>query len=61
MDKKAQLAMRVGTEKDTFVSYTNTSREDPLEDRYKGPERIGRLKALKKEFDPRGIFTAELL
>jgi len=61
MDQKAQVALRTGTKQDAFISYTNTSREDPLEYRYKGADRIARLKALKKEFDPTGIFTKELL
>ncbi|KAI0386310.1 FAD-binding domain-containing protein [Hypomontagnella monticulosa] len=61
MDMKAQAAMREGTQQETFVSYTNTTREGPLEYRYKGAERLQRLKALKKEFDPTGVFTKELL
>ncbi|OTA67143.1 FAD-binding domain-containing protein [Hypoxylon sp. EC38] len=61
MDHRAQVAMRAGTQQEAFVSYTNTTREDPLEHRYKGADRVNRLKALKKEFDPTGIFTRELL
>lgn len=61
MDKKAQVAMRVGTEEDDFVSYTNTSRDDPVAYRYKGVGRIRRLQGLKKEWDPTGVFTKELL
>ncbi|RYP23001.1 hypothetical protein DL767_008926 [Monosporascus sp. MG133] len=61
MDRKAQAAMRVDTEQDDFVSYTNTTRDDPLEYRYKGADRISKLKALKKQLDPTGIFTQELL
>lgn len=61
MDQKAQSSMRAGTEGDRFVSYTNTTREDPIEYRYKGSDRIERLKLLKRQFDPSGIFTNELL
>ncbi|KAI5859276.1 FAD-binding domain-containing protein [Durotheca rogersii] len=61
MDQKAQECMRVGTNEEAFVSYTNTSREDALEYRYKGDDRIRRLRALKREFDPTGTFTRELL
>ncbi|KAK8006694.1 FAD binding domain-containing protein [Apiospora marii] len=61
MDKKAQDATRAGTHEEAFVSYTNSSREDPLEYRYKGAERIAKLKALKKQYDPTGVFTKQLL
>ncbi|KAI0473059.1 FAD-binding domain-containing protein [Xylariaceae sp. FL0804] len=61
MDQKGQDAMRAGTAEDAFVSYTNTTREGPLEYRYKGAETIDKLKSLKNEFDPSGVFTNELL
>jgi hypothetical protein len=61
MDKKAQAAMRVGTEVHECVSYTNSSRVDPIDSRYKGADRVSRLKALKKEYDPECVFTRELL
>ncbi|KAI1869465.1 hypothetical protein JX265_006555 [Neoarthrinium moseri] len=61
MDEKAQAAMRVGTEPHEFVAYTNTSRDGPIEFRYKGVERISRLQGLKRHYDPEGIFTREVL
>ncbi|KAL9617932.1 MAG: hypothetical protein Q9160_007298 [Pyrenula sp. 1 TL-2023] len=61
MDKKAQFAMRVGTGEANFVSYTNTSRDDPVAYRYKGVDRIKRLQDLKKQWDPTAVFTKELL
>ncbi|KAI2615209.1 FAD-binding domain-containing protein [Hypoxylon sp. NC1633] len=61
MDLKAQAAMREGVKEEAFVSYTNTSREDPLEYRYKSVGTVDRLKSLKKRADPAGIFTKELL
>lgn len=60
-DREAQAQMRVGTEETAFVSYTNSSREDPIEHRYKGEERVKRLKSLKRQWDPTGVFTKELL
>jgi len=60
-DQKAQSQMRKGIEEKDFVVYTNTSRTDPLEYRYKGEDRIAKLKALKKKWDPNGIFTKQLL
>lgn len=61
MDQKARAVMRAGTEEEAFVSYTNTNRPDPLEHRYKGSDRIARLRALKRQLDPTGVFTSELL
>ena len=60
-DREAQEQMRMGTKETAFISYTNTSREDPIEYRYKGEERVKKLKSLKKEWDPTGVFTRELL
>lgn len=53
--------MRRGDNEKDYVSYTNTCRDGPLEWRYKGQDRIARLKSLKKKWDPTGIFTRELL
>lgn len=61
LDKAAQAQIRAGVEESSYVSYTNTSRDDPLEWRYKGAERVARLRELKKKWDPEGVFTKELL
>jgi FAD/FMN-containing dehydrogenase len=61
MEKKAKRIGRAGDREDEFISYTNTCRDDPIEWRYKGQDRIARLKALKKQWDPTGVFTKELL
>lgn len=53
--------MRVGMDEKDFITYANCGREDPIEYRYKGVERLERLKSLKKKFDPLGVFTKELL
>ena len=53
--------MRVGTEEKDFISYTNSTRADPIEYRYKGPERLDKLRWLKKKWDSGGVFTKELL
>jgi len=61
MEKKAKDIGRAADTEDEFISYTNTCRGDPIEWRYKGQHRIARLKALKKLWDPTGVFTKELL
>ena len=61
IDKKAQAIMRSDTKEDAFVAYTNTSRDEPIEHRYKDPAAVRKLKDLKRHFDPHGFFTKELL
>lgn len=60
-DRRAQTIMRSEEREDAYVAYTNTSRDDPLEHRYKDPTGLGRLKRLKSRWDPDGCFTKELL
>lgn len=60
-DAAAQSAMRRGTEKSSFITYANATREVPIEERYKGSESIQRLKELKMKWDSTGVFTKELL
>lgn len=53
--------MRSDTEENAFVSYTNTSRSDPIGHRYKDAAAVSKLKELKQIWDPEGCFTKELL
>ncbi|KIJ46029.1 hypothetical protein M422DRAFT_59649 [Sphaerobolus stellatus SS14] len=43
------------------ATYPNWSRDDPIESRYRDANRLVKLKALKEEWDPQGIFTRQLL
>lgn len=58
---KAKSSLRKGLEEHDYVSYTNLGRDDPIDQRYKGADRLERLKCLKKTWDPTGVFTTELL
>lgn len=60
-DRRAQTILRSEERKDAYVAYTNTSRNDPLEHRYKDPTGLSKLKKLKSKWDPDGYFTKELL
>ena len=60
-DRRAQEVMRDDTKPEAFISYTNTSRDDPIEYRYKDPAAVSKLKSLKKHWDPNGCFTTQLL
>ena len=53
--------MRSGDEVDAYIAYTNTSRDDPIEDRYKDAAAVSKLRALKRYWDPNGCFTREFL
>ena len=53
--------MRSDTKEEAYVAYTNTSRDDPIEYRYKDSEAVKKLKELKKRWDPNGCFTQQLL
>jgi hypothetical protein len=37
--------------------YQNFDRSSPIENRYMGAKRINKLRALKKKYDPKGLFT----
>ncbi len=60
-DQRAQAIMRSGTKEDAFIAHTNTSRDDPIEYRYKDAAAVRRLRELKQHWDPDGCFTKELL
>ena len=53
--------MRSDIREEAFVAYTNTSRTDPIEHRYKDAAAVIKLKQLKRRWDPDGYFTTELL
>lgn len=53
--------MSLDTKQDAFITYTNTSRDEPIEYRYKDATTITRLRDLKQHWDPDGCFTKELL
>lgn len=46
---------------DEKASFPNHTRTQSLEQRYRGADRLERLKGLKKLWDPNGIFTTQLL
>lgn len=60
-DKRAQAIMRSDSREDAYIAYTNTSRNDPLEYRYKDAKSRETLRRLKAEWDPDGCFTKEFL
>ncbi|ESZ99289.1 FAD/FMN-containing dehydrogenase [Sclerotinia borealis F-4128] len=55
------IAVVRGEDEVNFADFQNGTRIGPIERRYRGEERLARLKALKKEWDPTGVFTTQLL
>lgn len=55
------ISLMRGTDEARFVDYQNGTREGPIEWRYRGAERLARLKSLKKQWDLEGVFTKQLL
>ena len=60
-DRRAQEVMRSDTKEEAYVAYTNTSRDAPIEHRYKDAIAVKKLKELKQHWDPNGCFTQQLL
>jgi hypothetical protein len=50
-----------GSDEETYVVFQNATRLSPIKYRYRGKERLDRLKSLKREWDPTGVFTDQLL
>ena len=60
-EQRAINVMRSRQKPTDYIDYPNVNRDDPLERRYRGLGRLAKLRALKKEVDPRGVFTTQLL
>ena len=44
-----------------WADYQNGTRSGPIELRFRGKDRLVRLQRLKREWDPTGVFTTQLL
>lgn len=53
--------MRQGTDPSNYVDLPHGTRTGPMERRFPEEEKLSKLRALKKKFDPQGVFTKELL
>ena len=59
-DKEAILTLR-GPNESLYVDYQNGTRSGPIEWRYRPKEKLEKLRTLKKQWDPQGVFTTHLL
>ncbi|KAF7931924.1 uncharacterized protein EAE97_008945 [Botrytis byssoidea] len=55
------IAIMRGNDVANFVDFQNGTRVGPIERRFRGNERLTKLMALKRDWDPRGVFTSEFL
>lgn len=53
--------MRTGTSLESYVDLPHGTRTNPIERRFPNQDTLTRLRSLKKELDPQGVFTQELL
>ena len=53
--------VRFGTDPKDLVDVTHGTRTGPIELRFPDKEKLAKLRALKREYDPQGIFTRQLL
>ncbi|KAL9580668.1 MAG: hypothetical protein Q9212_004356 [Teloschistes hypoglaucus] len=54
-------AMRQGTKPESYIDLPHGTRTHPIERRFPDKDTLAKLRALKKQFDPQGTFTGELL
>ena len=60
-DKRTLSIMRGEDEESDWIDYPNGVRSGPIQARYRGEERLAKLRSLKRHWDPTGIFTKEFL
>lgn len=60
-EARAINTMRLGTEPESYVDVPHGTRTDPVERRFPKSDKLAQLRALKKEYDPHGVMTRELL
>ena len=60
-EQRAIETMRLGTDRESYIDLPHGTRTSPIELRFPGKERLSKLRTLKQEFDPQGVFTRELL
>ncbi|KAL8726654.1 MAG: hypothetical protein Q9181_005968, partial [Wetmoreana brouardii] len=60
-EQRAIETMRLGTDLESYIDLPHGTRTGPIERRFRGAQRLSKLRALKREYDPEGVFTRELL
>ncbi|KAI1288525.1 hypothetical protein F5Y03DRAFT_401742 [Xylaria venustula] len=55
------IALMRGTDSSEFADFQNGTRTGPIVWRFRGPGKLEKLRALKRKWDPNGVFTRQLL
>lgn len=55
------IAISRGPDRSEYADFRNATRTDPIELRFRGEGKLGKLRLLKKTWDPDGIFTRQFL
>jgi hypothetical protein len=50
-----------GPDQTEYVDFVNGTRSGPIALRFRTENRLNKLKTLKKKWDPKGVFTGQLL
>lgn len=55
------VALMRGPDETRYIDFQNATRTGPIQRRYRGEARLKKLRQLKREWDPQGVFTRQLL
>ncbi|KAI3612013.1 fad binding domain containing protein [Moniliophthora roreri] len=61
IEEEVLTMLRQGQAVEDEAAFQNWTRTEPIERRYRGKARLEKLRALKRQWDPRGLFTTQLL
>ncbi|KAK7711363.1 hypothetical protein SLS64_005386 [Diaporthe eres] len=55
------IAVSRGPDRSEYADFQNATRTGPIEHRFRGEGKLEKLQSLKRTWDPRGVFTRQLL
>lgn len=55
------IAISRGEDRSEYADFQNATRTDPIELRFRGEGKVEKLRLLKRTWDPKGVFTRQLL
>ncbi|EEB97284.1 hypothetical protein MPER_03438 [Moniliophthora perniciosa FA553] len=61
IEEEVLTMLRQGQDVEDEAAFQNWTRTEPIERRYRGKVRLEKLRALKRQWDPKGLFTTQLL
>ena len=58
---KKSIEMMRGPAREEYADFVNGTRTGPIDLRFRGEGKLEKLRALKRKWDPEGVFTRQLL